>query len=424
MKHLSTKFFLLCLFLLGALNCIAFEILTTIPDIVLGQPDFYHNTLNYNAKDPKAASAFGLHHPNGIGVGFFQLHYPYNIAVADTKNNRIMIWKTDPKNTDGKWEGLKNGQAAEYVLGQPDFTRNKFNSTGLSKNSLSIPYDVALINDNIIIADSGNNRIIAYMWDYNTNRYTYKNIYGQDSPDIKKIIRTPSIDERTLFLPKSVLKEFISDFYNHRILFYKPELYLTYNKTGIEMILGQNNYYTSRGWNKDGVSASSLAFPRGIASDKKNLYVADFDNHRVLIYINIDKRINLQYGNAMMKADYVLGQAGDFTSRIPNKGGVSAKSLFFPADVTVDTSGNLYVADMGNHRVLKFNNPLKEDDVSDQVFGQQTDFTTRVENKGGLGPESLSHPSGVSCDERGNLYISDTHNNRILIFYCNDIKGN
>src|SRR5207302_7907562 len=52
--------------------------------------------------------------------------------------------------------------------------------------------------------------------------------------------------------------------------------------------------------------------------------------------------------------ELVYGQGGSFTTGIQNKGGVSARSLYFPNKIVVDRSGdgNLYVADMFNSRIL------------------------------------------------------------------------
>jgi sugar lactone lactonase YvrE len=425
LKHLSIFILSLCIILIPALNASSGEVMHTVPDAVLGQPDFYHNDPNYNASAPKEASAWGLNHPNGIGIGLYDNHFNFHIAVADTSNNRVLVWSTKPEGAERDTGRLKNGQQAKYVFGQSDFTGNKPNNPKLDKYSLREPYDVIFDVESFIIADTGNNRIVTRKYFHNSGKFSSEQFIGQDGPDALKKLSLYAIDERAYFRPKSINNTFVSDFYNHRLVNYKPTQNNNRGTGTPGYILGQNNYYSTREWNKGGVSSTSLAFPRGITEDMEgNLIVADFDNHRVLIFINQNPSPPPHGAYHNLEADYVLGQDGDFTTRIENKGGVSAKSLFFPADVAVDSSGNLYVADMGNHRVLKYNKPIKENDAADMVFGQAGDFTTREENKGGLGPESLSYPSGLGCDMNGNLYISDTHNNRVLIFYSNDNPGN
>ncbi len=69
-------------------------------DIVLGQPDF-------NTVAPVIATASSVRAPQGVWVQNGRLF------VADTQNNRILIWNSIPTH---------NNQAANVVLGQPNFT--------------------------------------------------------------------------------------------------------------------------------------------------------------------------------------------------------------------------------------------------------------------------------------------------------------
>ncbi len=178
-----------------------------------------------------------------------------------------------------------------------------------------------------------------------------------------------------------------------------------------DAVLGQPNF-SSTVPNNGGVSAQSLYKPGGIAVDPASgrLYIADSYNHRVLSWPSAAAFVN------HAAADMVFGQGGDFTTNTANKGGISANSLNRPEGLIVDSQGNLYVADRGNHRVLRFNNPPSGDTTADYVFGQGGDFTTNTANKGGISANSLSSPTGVAVDASDNLYVADTNNNRILKF--------
>ena len=115
-------------------------------------------------------------------------------------------------------------------------------------------------------------------------------------------------------------------------------------------------------------------------------------------------------------ADRVFGQGGDFTTNACNIGGsVTQSGLCGPAGVAVDGGGNLYVADNGNNRVLEYDTPLTADTVADRVFGQ-LDFTTNVCNGGGVSATSLCQPAGVDLQANGNLYVADYGNNRVLVY--------
>ena len=72
-----------------------------------------------------------------------------------------------------------------------------------------------------------------------------------------------------------------------------------------------------------------------------------------------------------------------------------------PAGVAADDTGNLYVADLGNHRVQK--------------FSPHGLFLTKWGTQGG-GDREFSNPGDVATDAIGNVYVADTGNNRIQKF--------
>ena len=100
--------------------------------------------------------------------------------------------------------------------------------------------------------------------------------------------------------------------------------------------------------------------------------------------------------------------AGDGTKGYGGDGGqaVSAQ-LRYPNDVALDGSGNFYIADNSNHRIRK----VDTSGVITTVAG------TGVRGFGGDGGQAvaarLANPSGVAVDSGGNLYIADDGNDRI-----------
>src|SRR5262249_27362972 len=111
-------------------------------------------------------------------------------------------------------------------------------------------------------------------------------------------------------------------------------------------------------------------------------------------------------------ADQVFGQPG-FTTNDANHGGLSASSLYSPYNVALDVAGNLYVADSANNRVLEYDAPLITDRKADHVFGQPG-FNTSPFNNRAPPADSLPPPRGLALEGRGNLYVPDFSNTRVV----------
>jgi len=98
-----------------------------------------------------------------------------------------------------------------------------------------------------------------------------------------------------------------------------------------------------------------------------------------------------------------------------------------PYAVAVDpVSSDLYVADTGNNRVLRFTNRASLNSASPPVtvFGQQ-DFTSTYPNQNGaVNPHTLSSPRGVGVDGSGSLWVSDSLNNRVVWYHNASSLGN
>ena len=93
--------------------------------------------------------------------------------------------------------------------------------------------------------------------------------------------------------------------------------------------------------------------------------------------------------------------------------------------MATDSQGNLYVADLCNNRVLKFNDPFATDCIADDVWGQ-TNFTNRS-RPGTPSASSLNlqweygstigvFSAGVDVDTSNNVWVADSGNNRVLRF--------
>jgi hypothetical protein len=185
--------------------------------------------------------------------------------------------------------------------------------------------------------------------------------------------------------------------------------------TTADRVLGQfdfthdaANLIDARGlWDEAGVATDTSAAPNRV-------YIADTANSRVLGWKDAAGFAN---GDP---ADLVIGQP-DFLSGACNNGGLGATSLCDPYGVAVDASGNLYVADADNNRVLEYDAPFATcasfpciGGGANLVFGQGGSFTSSLPNNGGVSANSLSDPVGIALDDGGNLYVADEGNNRVL----------
>lgn len=121
----------------------------------------------------------------------------------------------------------------------------------------------------------------------------------------------------------------------------------------------------------------------------------------------------------------MIGQP-TFGSGNCNNGGVTQKALCQPVGVALDSTGNLYVADYSNNRVLEYDNPFAPGGsaTANLVFGQDGNFTTGSCNLNGATSTSLCNPNLIAVDPTGNLFVTDFANNRTLEFSTPAISGN
>ncbi len=363
----------------------------TTADRELGQPDFATTTQSFGG-------ATGLRLPSFVAVD----PASGRIYVSDTQNNRILSWPSAATFT--------NGQGADRVIGQTDFTSIAINgglpSPQLGASTLYRPSGLAVDSGgNLYVADYGNNRVLKYQAPTSTGM-SASAVLGQ--PDFSSRLPNDSgLNASSLNLPIAVAVDaggniYVVDQANHRVLEYDSGAV----NAAANRVFGQPDT-ASAGCNNGGRSASSLCLPTAVAVDSAgNLYVADGPNNRVLQYNN-------PLGTDAI-ADRVYGQV-DFTGQIPNLF-ATASNLRNPQGVAIDAAGNLYVSDTGFNRVVAYRDTPAGDTVADFVFGQGGSFTMAVPNNGGVSADSVSNVAGLAADSAGSLYVVDRNNNRVLGF--------
>ncbi|WP_158082364.1 S-layer homology domain-containing protein, partial [Paenibacillus ferrarius] len=156
------------------------------------------------------------------------------------------------------------------------------------------------------------------------------------------------------------------------------------------------------GYSGDGGLAASakLNSPRGLAVDSgDNLYIADAGNNRI-------RKVDT-YGR-------IYTVAGDGTSMWSQDGkAATSVSLSNPRGLAVDSTGNLYIAEYGNNLIRKV-------DTSGKISTVAGTMNQYGQGQKGFGGDTLpatkallNHPSGVGFDNFGTMYIFDEGNRRI-----------
>jgi uncharacterized repeat protein (TIGR02543 family) len=152
------------------------------------------------------------------------------------------------------------------------------------------------------------------------------------------------------------------------------------------------------GFSGDGgpATAANIYSPFSIAVDAAgNLYIADTYNYRI-------RRVDAVTGIITTVAGTgVQGYGGD-------GGPATAALIDAPHDIAVDAAGNIYIAELDNHRIRRV---MAASGVIETFAGTGAAGFT---GDGGLATAAeLNTPIGVAVDAAGNVYITDNFNHRV-----------
>ena len=117
------------------------------------------------------------------------------------------------------------------------------------------------------------------------------------------------------------------------------------------------------------------------------------------------------------KAPLSTGEAASLvlgqTNFVDDLANTTAVNLSSPAAMTIDSRGDVWVSDWGNNRVLEFTPPFSNGMAASLVLGQ-TSFTTGAPV---LSASGFYRPTGLSFDPAGNLWVADQDHNRVMEFH-------
>jgi len=174
-----------------------------------------------------------------------------------------------------------------------------------------------------------------------------------------------------------------------------------------------------------------LVEPNGVAIDSKgNIYVADTYVGAVFVFNTEVEKVDFIHNGREVHFEQVIGLAMDDNDRLFVSdshlktifvfdaahrlvGSFGADSLGRPSGIALDTKNRLlYVTDVVKNQVAVFDA---------DTFKFQRAIGGPPAKPGEEDPGTFARPTNVAVDAKGDIYVSDTINNRIQIF---DAEGN
>ncbi len=393
-------------------------------DLVLGQVQFTTNAIPTGVT---AASKTFLSQPSGLAFDSVG-----RLFVADSAN-RVSVFVP----------GFSTGEAASRIMGVIPPTQANPNPPSISAGTLGStnapPAGVFFMGNTPFVADTGNARILEYpsfdQWPLESTSFSpvatavigqadftsNKSNQGQAQPSNSSF--SGPVGAHTAFETNGVVggafaggSLYVLDSGNNRLMVFPQQSSGTF--TTANRLLGQVDFQYNSINLIEGREFFFQGYGGALVIDWKStpphLYVSDPGNNRILCYADYRK---VAPG---VTADMVLGQPDLYTAEInypqnsPNQ--LSNQGLYAPEGLALDASGNLWVADTGNGRVLRFPAPFAQTQGSpvlpNLVLGQ-TSFYQKVTD---ASSQNMRSPWGVGFTVLGYLLVSDSALNRVLFF--------
>lgn len=208
------------------------------------------------------AGASQLFSPSGVWTDGVRL------AVADTGNNRVLIWTTFP---------TTNGEAADIVLGQAGFDQKDFPPVPTA-SSMHHPRDTYFDGTRFYVSDSGNSRVLVWSSFPTTNGQAATYVIGHSDFSGTGYGTSAQQFSEPIGVVVMGTSLFVADYVNSRVLIFDP--IPTASGASAKRVLGQLDFTSAVHPAKP--SAGNLFWPSALAVDGRSLYVTDNYQHRVL----------------------------------------------------------------------------------------------------------------------------------------------
>jgi uncharacterized protein (TIGR03437 family) len=341
--------------------------------LVLGQPDFTAVTNPYTTQS-------GFRNPTGIASD------GHILVLADTDNNRVLIWNAIPTTID---------QPADIALGQSTFTTS---GIGLNSSSLRGPQGVWVQGTQLFVADTDNSRVLIWNTIPTSNDQPADLVLGEPNFTTAPPATTSNLPATAsnLFDPVSVTSDgqrlFVTDLGNNRVLIWNS--IPTQNGQAADVVVGQPNmtvggdndvlpncvmngtdsegfptyaagcqpFCPNIGVDMDGTTiypvrcGYTLSYPRFALSNGTQLFIADGGNDRVLVYNTIPTTNGAKYDRNLGQMDEWSDQVTSDTDTFRPDANIlesAPNTVRTPMALAWDGT-NLYVSDPYDLRVVVF----------------------------------------------------------------------
>ena len=273
-----------------------------------------------------------------------------------------------------------------------------YNDGAASSALFDLPRTVAISGSTVYVADSGNNIIRAIT--VSQSGTTVTTLAGQTNVTgtTDGLASVATFNTPTGIAVDGSGNLYVADSLNNSI----RKITFTGTGTFVSTFAGLSGTSATPPPPVDGIGSTARFYgPTDVAVDSAgNVYVADSGNHAI---------------RKITPASVVTTLAG-----LPGVSGVadgtgSAARFFDPIGLTVDGSGNVYVADSGNDIVRK----ISPDGYTITIAG------TPGHPGHGDGASSAAQfyfPTGVVTDTNGNVYVADYGNNTVRLVSAGSVS--